>query len=98
MKLVDLDVPEPAEDEVLIRVTRAGINWADTHQTQNSYVAKFELPLIPGTEIAGVVERDGGGFSAGQRVVAMTGQGGYAEYAAAPASQTFAVPEGVDDE
>jgi NADPH2:quinone reductase len=98
MKLVDLDVPEPAGDQVLIRVTRAGINYADTHQTQNSYLAKFELPLIPGTEVAGVVERDGGGFTAGQRVVAMTGQGGYAEYVAAPASQTSVIPDGVDEE
>jgi NADPH2:quinone reductase len=98
MKLVDLDVPEPAEDQVLIRVTRAGVNYADTHQTQNSYLAKFELPLIPGTEVAGVVERDGGGFQAGQRVVSMTGEGGYAEYVAAPASQTSVIPEGVDDE
>jgi NADPH:quinone reductase len=98
MKLVDLDPPEPDDDQVLIRVTRAGVNWADTHQTQNAYVAKFELPLIPGTEVAGVVERDGCGFSAGQRVVAMTGQGGYAEYVAAPAVQTSAIPDGVDDE
>jgi len=98
MELVDLEVPDPADDEVLVRVSRAGVNWADTHQTENSYLSKFELPLIPGTEIAGVVERNGGGFSAGQRVVAMTGQGGYAEYVAAPASQTFAIPEGVDDE
>jgi NADPH:quinone reductase len=98
MKLVDLDVPEPADDQVLIRVTRAGVNWADTHQTQNAYLAKFELPLVPGTEVAGVVERDGGGFEAGQRVVSMTGQGGYAEYVAAPASQTSVIPDGVDDE
>jgi NADPH2:quinone reductase len=98
MHLADLDVPEPADDEVLVRVTRAGVNWADTHQTQNAYVAKFELPLIPGTEVAGVVERDGGGFTAGQRVVAMTGTGGYAEYVAAPAVQTSAIPDEVDDE
>jgi NADPH2:quinone reductase len=98
MELVDMEVPEPGPDEVLIRVTRAGVNYADTHQTENSYLAKFELPLTPGTEVAGVVERDGGGFKAGERVVAMTGTGGYAEYAAAPVSQTFAIPEGVDDE
>src|SRR3954465_15828970 len=95
---VDLRVPEPADDQVLIRVTRAGINYADTHQVENSYLAKFELPLIPGTEVAGVVERDACGFSAGQRVVAMTGTGGYAEYAAAPCAQTFPIPEGVDEE
>ena len=99
MQLVDAERPASRrDDQVLIRVTRAGINYADTHQTENSYLAKFELPLIPGTEVAGVVERDGGGFEAGQRVVAMTGTGGYAEYVAAPASQTFAIPEGVDDE
>jgi NADPH2:quinone reductase len=98
MRLVDLDVPEPAEGEVLIRVTRAGVNWADTHQTENAYVTKFELPLIPGTEVAGVVERDGNGFKAGDRVVATTGTGGYAEYVAAQAERTFAIPGGVDDE
>lgn len=98
MQVVDLEVPEPADDQVLVRVTRAGINYADTHQTENSYLAKFELPLTPGAEVAGVVEQDGGGFGAGQRVVAMVGQGGYAEYVAAPAAQTFAIPDGVDDE
>ena len=98
LELVELDVPEPSDDEVLIRVSRAGVNWADTHQTENTYLSKFELPLVPGGEVAGVVERDSAGFSAGQRVVAMVGQGGYAEYATAPAPQTFTIPEGVDDE
>ena len=65
----------------------ASISPSHTHQTKNEYVTKFELPLVPGAEVAGVVERDGGGFSAGQRVVAMVGQGGYAEYVAAPAER-----------
>jgi NADPH2:quinone reductase len=98
MQIVDLDVPEPGDDQVLIHVTRAGINYADTHQVENSYLAKFDLPLIPGAEVAGVVERDGCGFKAGQRVVAMTGTGGYAEYVAAPCSQVSAIPDEVDDE
>ena len=54
----DAPVPEPGEGEVLVRVTRAGINFADTHQRENSYLARYELPLIPGAEVAGV-ERDG---------------------------------------
>jgi NADPH2:quinone reductase len=93
----DAPVPEPDEHQVLVRVTRAGINFADTHARENSYLARYELPMTPGAEIAGVVERDGAGFTAGQRVVSLVGTGGYAEYAAAPAATTFAIPEGVGD-
>src|SRR5947209_17408062 len=95
MELVELAVPEPADGEVLVRVTRAGVNFADTHQRENAYIRKFELPLVPGGEVAGVVERAAAGFAEGQRVIAMTGAGGYAEYVAAPASATFPVPDGV---
>jgi NADPH:quinone reductase len=98
MELVDLDRPVPGDGQVLIKVTRAGINFADTHQTGNHYIAKFTLPLIPGGEVAGVVEESAHGFEAGQRVVAMTGDGGYAEYVAADAERTFPVPDGVDDD
>jgi NADPH2:quinone reductase len=91
LALVELPVPQPGEDEVLIRVTRAGLNFADTHRRTNTYIAKDVLPLVPGTEVAGVRE------DSGERVVALTGDGGYAEYAIAPAAQTFAIPDGVDD-
>src|SRR5687768_12342524 len=93
----DVPVPAPGEHELLVRVTRAGINFADTHARENSYLASYELPLVPGAEVAGLVERDGHGFSAGQRVVALVGTGGYAEYAAAAAATTFPVPDGVSD-
>src|SRR5215204_5909963 len=79
----DAPMPEPSDDQVLIHVTRAGINFADTHARENSYLARYELPLTPGTEVAGVVERDGAGFEAGQRVVSLVGTGGYAEFVAA---------------
>src|SRR4051812_11466058 len=87
--------PEPSDDQVLVHVARAGVNFADTHARENTYLAGYELPLTPGAEVAGVVEHDGAGFSAGQRVVAMVGTGGYAEYVAAPAATTFAIPDGV---
>jgi NADPH2:quinone reductase len=93
----DAEVPEPGEGQVLIRVTRAGINFADTHARENSYLARYELPLVPGAEVAGVVERDGAGFSAGQRVVALVGTGGYAEYVAADASTVIPLPDAVED-
>ena len=91
LKLVELPDPQPAPEEVLIRVSKAGINFADTHTRTNSYVRKATLPLVPGGEVAGVRE------DTGERVVALTGTGGYAEYAVAPAAHVFAIPEGVDD-
>jgi NADPH2:quinone reductase len=93
----DAPVPEPADGQVLIRVTRAGINFADTHARENTYLARYELPLIPGAEVAGVVERDGAGFAAGQRVGALVGTGGYAEYVAADASVCVPLPDEVGD-
>lgn len=91
LKLVDLPTPQPAEDEVLIEVTRAGLNFADTHQRTNSYLAKAELPLIPGSEVAGTR------VDTGERVVALNGAGGYAQYATAPRALTFPIPDGVED-
>ena len=91
LELVDLPPPEPRDGELLVEVSRSGINFADTHTRENSYVAKFELPLVPGGEVAGTVE--------GRRVVSMLmGQGGYAELAAAPGATTFDVPDGLSDE
>jgi len=91
LRLADLPVPEPGEGEVLIRVARSGLNFADTHQRTNSYLAPATLPMVPGAEVAGVRE------DTGERVVALCGTGGYAEYATAPAALTFPIPEGVDD-
>jgi NADPH2:quinone reductase len=91
LELVDVPAPEPGADEVLIRVSRAGINFADTHQRRNEYLAAAQLPLIPGAEVAGVRE------DTGERVVAMTGTGGYAEYATATEALTVPIPDGVDD-
>ena len=91
LKLVDLPVPEPTDGEVLIKVSRAGMNFADTHQRHDDYLAKATLPMIPGAEVAGVRE------DTGQRVVALCGTGGYAEYATAPGPLTFPISDGVDD-
>src|SRR6478609_6981453 len=90
LKLVELPSPEPGPDEVLIRVSRAGVNFADTHTRTNSYVRKATLPLVPGGEVAGVRE------DTGERVVALVGSGGYAEYATASDERVFAIPHGLD--
>jgi NADPH2:quinone reductase len=91
LRLADLPVPEPGPDEVLIRVSHAGLNFADTHTRTNSYVQRATLPLVPGGEVAGVRE------DTGERVVALVGSGGYAEYALAPSDRVFPVPDGLDD-
>ena|SRR5215211_4572202 len=89
LQVVDLPDPEPGDGQVLIDVARAGLNFGDTHQRENSYLAKFELPLVLGGEVAGTT-RDG------RRVVAMVPRGGYAERAVAPEETTFPLPDGLD--
>jgi NADPH2:quinone reductase len=91
LELVELPVPEPGLEEVLIKVTRAGLNFADTHTRTNSYVRKATLPLVPGGEVAGVRE------DTGERVVALVGDGGYAEYAIAPRELVYPIPDGLDE-
>src|SRR3954447_20196657 len=97
LQLAELPAPEPEDGEVLIKVDTAGINWADTHTREDEYVKRYELPLVPGGEVVGVVEKGSGELEAGRRVVAMTGTGGYAEYATARAETTFPLPDGVHD-
>src|SRR4051812_45498667 len=94
MKLVEMPEPSPAADEVLIEVSHAGVNFADTHQRENNYIARYELPMVPGGEVVGVALS---GDLRGQRVVAMTGTGGYAELATARSDTTFPLPDSVDD-
>jgi NADPH2:quinone reductase len=91
LELTELPTPEPALEQTLIKVTRAGLNFADTHTRTNSYVQKATLPLVPGGEVAGVRE------DTGERVVALVGSGGYAEYALAPKDLAFPIPDGIDD-
>lgn len=91
LELVELPVPEPGPEDVLIKVARAGLNFADTHTRTNSYVRKATLPLVPGGEVAGVRE------DTGERVVALVGDGGYAEYAIAPRELVYPIPDELDE-
>jgi NADPH:quinone reductase len=90
LQVVDVPKPEPGDAEVLIEVSRAGMNFADTHQRENSYLARYEVPLILGGEVAGTTED-------GRRVVALLSNGGYAEYAVAPEATVYPIPDGLDD-
>jgi NADPH2:quinone reductase len=91
LQVVDVPEPEPGEGEVLIKVSRAGMNFADTHQRENSYLARYETPLILGGEVAGET-------SDGRRVIALLANGGYAEYAVANKAAVYEIPDGLDEE
>lgn len=82
--------PEPGEGRLLIETDHAGINYADTHQAENSYLSATRLPLVPGSEVVGRTPD-------GRRVVALVGSGGYAERALADPNLTYDVPDDVDD-
>jgi NADPH2:quinone reductase len=88
---VELDDPTPGEGEVLIEVSRCGVNFADTHSTRNDYLSEQQLPLVPGAEVAGRT-------ADGRRVVALVGTGGYAEKVLVPESSLIPIPDEVDDE
>lgn len=90
LELVELPDPEPRDDLVLLQVDAAGINYADTHQAADDYLAPQRLPFVPGAEVVG---RTG----TGDRVVALLPHGGYAEQALAHPSTTFALRDDVDD-
>jgi NADPH:quinone reductase len=90
LTLTDLPDPTPAEGQVLLEVTSAGVNYADTHQAENTYLAPARLPLVPGGEAVGTTPD-------GRRVVALLEGGGYAERALAREDVTFDVPDDVDD-
>ena len=69
MEYLELADPVITGSEELITVTAIGINYADTHQTENSYLSKQELPLVPGIEVVGTT-------ADGRRVLAPVGAGG----------------------
>src|SRR3954449_1678414 len=84
---------------VVIDVRAVGVSFPDLLQSRGLYQMKPELPFVPGGEVAGTVSAapDGSGFSAGDRVAAMTVLGGFAERAVAPPMLTFRLPDALDD-
>jgi NADPH2:quinone reductase len=95
---VERPVPEPAADEVLIRVAAAGVNRPDIFQRRGRYAPPPGASDIPGLEVSGAIERLGPGVTGwrvGDEVCALVTGGGYAEYCVAPAPQCLPVPRGM---
>jgi len=96
LKIQERSVPQPASDEVLIKVKAAGINRPDTFQRKGNYPAPEGAPQdIPGLEVAGVIEKCGEDIKAykpGDKVCALVAGGGYAEYVTIHAGQCLPIP------
>ena len=91
MSLEEVPDPQPADGEVLVDVSRCGVNFADTHATRNDYLAEQSLPMIPGGEVSGV-DPDG------RRVASVLMSGGYAQKVAVNEAWLVPVPDAVTDD
>jgi NADPH:quinone reductase len=95
----DIPVPEPKPDEIRIKVEAASLNRADLSLRRGAYrISPEQLPVIPGREFAGTVEKLGanaGEYKIGAHVVAYPSLGGYAEYAVAKTGEIRPIPDGV---
>jgi len=103
LALVDMPEPEATTmltpgSGVLVDVHAAGVSFPEVLQTRGEYQLKPPLPFIPGSEVGGVVRSapDGASVSAGDRVAAFCGLGGFAEVVAAPEYFCFALPDELD--
>mgnify|MGYP001551101086 FL=1 len=97
------DVPEPplGEGFVMVEVKAAGVNFPDILLVEGKYQMKPPTPFVPGMEVAGVISGLGEGVQgvkAGDRVIAATMLGGFAEKAPVPASQVVPMPEAMSFE
>ena len=96
LQIGEAPMPRPGRGEVLIRVKATAVNYADAIMVGGRYQTKPELPFSPGLETAGVIEACGPdvrGLQPGDRVMAILAYGGLAEYAVAPAAETYVIPQ-----
>ena len=93
----ELPTPAPKAQEVLVKIEAASLNFPDLLIVQNKYQMKPPLPFVPGSEYAGTVEAVGEGVAhlkVGQRVACLSGTGGFATHAIAPAALCMPLPPG----
>ncbi|MGJ0184598.1 NAD(P)H-quinone oxidoreductase [Corynebacterium glyciniphilum] len=101
LDLEDTAVPAPGPDEVLVKVTAAGVNRADVMQREGNYPPPPGVTDIIGMELSGVITELGddvarqGRWAPGDEVAAIISGGGYAEYAVVPVGQLMPIPAGM---
>jgi NADPH:quinone reductase len=95
----DIEPLKPGKGQVVISVKACGVNFPDTLIIQGKYQSKPPFPFTPGSEVAGIVKELGEGvdnFKAGNRVIAFTGLGGFAEELVTDAARLIPMPRGMD--
>ena len=93
--------PVPGQGQVRIRVSAAGLNFADVMAAQGLYPDAPKPPCVVGYEVAGVIDALGAGnagLAAGQRVLAMTHFGGHSDVVCVPTDQALPIPEAMSFE
>ena len=95
LKAVSIPTPKPGPGQILIRVEAAGINRPDLLQRLGAYPPPPGAPDTLGLEVAGVVVEGAGRWKAGDRVCALLGGGGYAQYAVVDARHALPIPKGL---
>lgn len=91
----ETDIQDPAEDQILIEVKSASLNFPDALMVQGRYQTKPPLPFSPGMDLAGVVSRVGRNVThvaAGDRVIAFSGFGAFAQMCLAPKDKVIPMP------
>ena len=97
----DVPSPVPGPRQLLIEVRAASVNFPDALMVQGRYQVKPPLPFTPGAEIAGIVKGVGAEvrhYKAGDRVIALTSTGGFAEECVADSAKAMPLPAGMDFE
>lgn len=95
----ELPTPAPGPEEVLVAIQAASLNFPDVLMAGGNYQVKPTLPFVPGSEWAGVVQAVGADvthLTIGQSVACLTGTGGFATHAVAPAARCLPLGPGFD--
>ena len=98
LTLIETDVPAPGQEELLVQVEAAALNFSDLLMIDGMYQIRPDRPFTPGQEIAGTVVDAGGaaGFEAGTRVAGKVLWGGFAELALMRADMAIPLPDDID--
>ena len=100
LRIAEADIPTPGKKEVRIRISTAGVAFADIMMRSGKYPGRLRYPLTPGYDVCGSIDACGEGVDSpeiGSKVVAFTRVGGYAQYVCTPSERAFKIPMDISD-